>query len=89
MNIYIIYYSGIISISLTLHTAMFVIDNPIRMMLPNIPTLPPKPSKVKPGPFDVICARGKQAYNHDGVSSYHDNHLFHMTICILETKLYW
>jgi hypothetical protein len=22
-----------------------------------------------PGPFDVICARGKQAYNHEGVSS--------------------
>jgi len=36
------------------------------MMIPKIPTLPPKPSKFKPGPFDVICARGKQAYNHDG-----------------------
>ena len=31
--------------------------------------LSPKPlPKFTPGPFDVICARGKQAYNHDGVS---------------------
>jgi len=25
-----------------------------------------EPPKFTPGPFDVICARGKQAYNHDG-----------------------
>ena len=24
--------------------------------------------RVVPGPFDVICARGKEAYNHQGVS---------------------
>ena len=68
---------------------MFVIDNPFMMMIPNIPTLPPKPSKFKPGPFDVICARGKQAYNHDGVSSYPDDNLFHIITCISETKLDW
>ena len=28
------------------------------------------PSKrIVPGPYDVICARGKQAYNHEGVSA--------------------
>jgi len=26
----------------------------------------PEPPKFTPGPFDVICARGKQAHNHDG-----------------------
>jgi len=40
-----------------------------------LPTLPyqtvssassPEPPKFTPGPFDVICARGKQAYNHVG-----------------------
>ena len=46
---------------------MIAIDNPIMMMIPNIPILPSKPPKFKPGPFDVICARGKQAYNHDGL----------------------
>jgi hypothetical protein len=28
-----------------------------------------KSKRLVPGPFDVICARGKQAYNHEGVSS--------------------
>jgi len=44
---------------------MIVMDNPIPLMIPkDIPcTLPPN---FKPGPFDVICARGKQAFNHDG-----------------------
>ena len=54
-------------------------NNPITMMEMMIPGMPthspyqtvtpiPRPVKFKPGPFDVICARGKQAYNHDGVS---------------------
>jgi len=25
-----------------------------------------QPKRIVPGPFDVICARGKQAYNHEG-----------------------
>lgn len=28
-----------------------------------------KQGRLVPGPFDVICARGKQAYNHQGVSN--------------------
>merc|ERR1740117_2220104 len=46
----------------------------MEMMIPGMPTHSPyqtvtpipRPVKFKPGPFDVICARGKQAYNHDG-----------------------
>jgi len=29
-------------------------------------TSPSKSKRIVPGPYDVICARGKQAYNHEG-----------------------
>ena len=34
-----------------------------------ISIVPIKRKALTPGPFDVICARGKQAYNHAGVST--------------------
>jgi len=42
---------------------------PVSSAYQTVTSLSPKPLQVPkftPGPFDVICARGKQAYNHDG-----------------------
>ena len=57
---------------------MIDIDVIRSMQRPELHQISLQPSKrLVPGPFDVICARGKQAYNHDGVSltfaSGHDN----------------
>lgn len=51
-------------------TLMPISKNSSSLLLPNIIPAPKQQHQqqhlIKPGPFDVICARGKQAYNHTG-----------------------